>query len=56
MGHYVKGGEEVDEIWIVNCGAGRDEIAEELKDDGVVVKELVSQAVSPLSTKGGKVE
>jgi hypothetical protein len=56
MGHYVKGGEKVDEMWIANCGAGRDEIAKELEDDGVVVKELVSEAVSPLSTKGGKVK
>jgi len=46
----------VDENWITNCGFGRDEIAKELEDDGVVVKELVLQAVSPLSTKGGKVE
>ena len=46
----------MDENWITNCGFGRDEIAKELEDDGVVVKELVLQAVSPLSTKGGKVE
>ena len=57
MGHsIVKGGEKVDEKWIANCGVGRDEIGKELEDDGVVLKELVSQAVSPLSTKGGKVE
>jgi hypothetical protein len=39
MGHYVKDGEKVDEMWIENCGAGRDEIAKELEGDGVVVKE-----------------
>jgi hypothetical protein len=56
MLQYVKSGEKVDETWLASSGARRDIIAKELEEDGVVVKELVVQAVSPLSTKGGKAE